>query len=299
MRRSIWGALVSALALALLAGVVSTRRADPGVSATKTGVKGASVSEAAAVPALVPEGARAAPPAPPPERMMLVGDSVAYSIKDQLFLAAGAHGISMFNAAVSGCSVIAGVTTDPAGKPWPWAEGCAQGIPGYHEQVIAMFQPQLVVWISAWESVDRILADGTWVKFGTPEGKQRLMQEIDAAAQRLTAGGARLVIVTLAPPPPEATDKHEAAVNLPILNEMLREYAHHHPDKVFVAEMAKILCERDTCPMTIGGYTPRPDGVHFDDSAGGRWVSDQLIPMLLNPVIPADPPKQAGLVKTK
>jgi hypothetical protein len=225
--------------------------------------------------------------------MLLVGDSVAFSLKDQLAIAAAAQGIAMHNASVSGCSVIGGVTVDPSDQPWPWAEGCAGGIPEAHEELIATVQPQLVVWMSAWESVDRRLDDGTIARFGTRKGNERIMELVDEAAQRLTAGGARLVIAMLAPPPPENKDKHEATVNLPILNDMLRQYAHDHSDKVFVVEMAEILCGTQLCPSIVDGYTPRPDGVHFDDTGAARWVSDQLIPMLLDPVIPAAPKKQS------
>lgn len=290
MRRSMGVALAVVTALALVAGVLSRREPTTRVE-TPPAAEADSVSsvESGVTSALVPEGARPAPAAPKPERMLLVGDSVAFSLKDQLTVAAWANGISLSNAAVSGCSVIGGITTDTAGTPFPWSEGCAGGIPAYHERMVSMFQPQLVVWLSAWESVDRILDDGTWARFGTFEGNQRIMAEIDEAARRLTAGGARLVIVTLAPPPPDATDKHEAAVNLPLLNTLLREYAHDHPDKVFVAEMAELLCSTDACPSRVDGMVPRPDGVHFDDTHSGRWVADQLIPMLLAPVIPADP----------
>jgi hypothetical protein len=285
-------ALVVVTTLALLAGALAIREPATRVE-TPPAAEAESTSsvESGATSALVPAGARPAPAAPPPERILLVGDSVAFSLKDQLAVAAWSRGISLYNASVSGCSVIGGVTTDAAGKPFPWSEGCAGGIPKYHEQMVAMFQPQLVVWLSAWESVDRILDDGTWARFGTFEGNQRIMAEIDEAAQRLTAGGARLVIVTLAPPPPDAPDKHEAAVNLPLLNTLLREYAHEHADKVFVAEMAELLCTTDTCPSTLDGMVPRPDGVHFDDTNSGRWVADHLIPMFLAPVIPAAPPR--------
>jgi hypothetical protein len=39
----------------------------------------------------------------------------------------------------------------------------------------------------------------------------------------------------------------------------------------------------------IDGYAPRPDGMHFDDPAGGRWAADWLIPKVLAPVTPAPP----------
>ena len=293
MRRSMGIALALVTGLALLAGALSTRQSATRVS-TAVEVKGKRAGSTpsgprVAAPELVPDGARPAPAAPKPERMLLVGDSVAFSLKDQLTIAGWANGIALYNASVSGCSVIGGITTDTEGTPFPWSEGCAGGIPAYHERMVAMFQPQLVVWLSAWESVDRILDDGTWARFGTLEGNQRIMAEIDEAAQRLTAGGARLVIVALAPPPPDAPDKHEAAVNLPLLNTMLRDYAHDHADKVFIVEMAELLCTADTCPATVQGIVPRPDGVHFDDTNSGRWVADHLIPMLLAPAIPAEP----------
>jgi len=292
VRRSMGVALAVVTALALVAGALSRR--EPVTRVSTRGPRDAhSVSSvrSGVSPELVPRGARPAPAAPKPERILLVGDSVAFSLKDQLTIAGWANGISLYNASVSGCSVIGGITTDTAGTPFPWSAGCAGGIPAYHERMIAMFRPELVVWLSAWESVDRILDDGTWARFGTFEGNQRIMAEIDEAAQRLTAGGARLVIVALAPPPPDAPDKHEAAVNLPLLNTLLREYAHEHADKVFVAEMAELLCTTDTCPSTLDGMVPRPDGVHFDDTNSGRWVADHLIPMLLAPVIPAAPPR--------
>jgi len=291
-------ALVVVTALALLAGGISSRRAVTRVATSAHSQQKAASVRAEVRPELVPEGARPAPAAPKPERMLLVGDSVAFSLKDQLTIAAWANGIALYNVSVSGCSVIGGITTDTAGKPFPWSEGCASGIPKYQEQMVAMFQPQLVVWLSAWESVDRILDDGTWARFGTFEGNQRIMAEIDKAAQRLTAGGARLVIVALAPPPPDAPDKHEAAVNLPLLNTMLRQYAHDHSDKVFIVEMAELLCGTDTCPSTVDGLVPRPDGVHLDDTSSGRWVADHLIPMLLAPVIPADPDTHATRAAT-
>ena len=238
-----------------------------------------------------PPAPHPAPPIPPPERMVLVGDSIAVSIGGELVMAAATHGILLHDATRSGCSQIDGTTTTPERVPFPWSTGCANGNAAFQGDTIAVYQPDIVVWLSAWESVDRILDDGAWVRFGTFAGNPRIVAEIDEAVQRLTAGGARLVVVVPAPVPPGATNADHAAVaRLPLLTTVLRAYARQHADRVFVVEMAELLCPAGPpCPTTIDGYAPRPDGMHFDDPAGARWIADWLIPKVLDPVTPAAP----------
>ncbi|HUF84246.1 MAG TPA: hypothetical protein VMQ81_06595, partial [Acidimicrobiia bacterium] len=168
--------------------------------------------------------------------------------------------------------------------------GCADGTAAFQRDVVAQYQPEVVVWLSAWESVDRFL-DGAWVRFGSFAGNPRIVAEIDEAVQRLTAGGGRLVVVIPAPVPPGAeAEDHDAVARLPHLSTVLREYARQHADRVFVVEMAELLCpDGPPCPTTIGGYGPRPDGMHFDDPAGARWAADWLISKVLAPVTPPAP----------
>lgn len=216
---------------------------------------------------------------------------IAVSIAGELVMAAAAHGIVLHDATRSGCSQLDGITTTPDGTRFPWSTGCAAGNAAFRRDTIAVYQPDVVVWLSAWESVDRILDDGTWVHFGTFAGNPRIVAEMDEAVQRLTAGGARLVVVIPAPVPPgaEAAD-HAAIARLPHLSTLLREYARRHADRVFVVEMAELLCPAGPpCPTAIDGYAPRPDGMHFDDPAGARRAADWLIPKVLAPVTPAAP----------
>jgi hypothetical protein len=238
-----------------------------------------------------PPAPQPAPPIPPPDRMVLFGDSIAVSIGDALELAAAAQGIFLHNASRSGCSQIDGITTTSDRVPFPWSTGCASGNAAFQRENIATYQPDVVVWLSTWESVDRILDDGTWARFGSFAGNPRILAEIEDAVGRLTAGGARLVVVIPAPVPPGASNAdHAAIVRLPLLTSVLREYARQHADRVFVVEMAELICPvGPPCPTVIDGYAPRPDGMHFDDPAGARWVADWLVPKLLAPVIPAAP----------
>ncbi|HEX6310769.1 MAG TPA: SGNH hydrolase domain-containing protein [Acidimicrobiia bacterium] len=231
-----------------------------------------------------------APPQPPPGSMLLMGDSIADSIGDELSAVASASGVTFHDASFSGCSIITGITTAPDGRMYPWSAGCASNIARYEERAIADYKPEVVVWMSIWEAVDRILDDGTVARFGTIHGNMRVLDEIDRAVGRLRAHGARVIITLLAPPPDGVAEADITSVQrLSLLNALLREYARQHADVVSVVDMAEILCPNGRpCPYDIGGIVPRPDGVHFDDPAGARWVAEQLFPKLLAPVIPGE-----------
>jgi SGNH domain (fused to AT3 domains) len=235
-----------------------------------------------------PPAAQPAPPIPTPARMVLMGDSVAVSIGPALVNAAAAQGIFLHNASRSGCSQINGIATTVDSQSYPWEPGCANGNVAFQRDILGTYRPQLVVWLSTWESVDRVLG-GEWVHFATFRGNPRIVAEIDAAVGRLTAGGARLVFAIPAPVPPgtEAED-HDAMARLGSLSTVLREYARQHADRVFVVEMGELLCpDGPPCPETINGAVPRPDGMHFDDPASAAWVADWLVDRVLAPVTPA------------
>lgn len=298
MRRSV--------ALALFAGVIASG-AGPGRSAAtplatnRAGGDDASTANVAAtalapVPGAAVGGAhppRPAPVAAPPERMLLMGDSVALSLAPSLVDASRAHGVSLHNGAVSGCSLIEGVTSSPDGRNFPWSVGCASGIARYEQDMISQYQPDVVVWMSAWETANRTLDDGSLVFPGTRRGNLRLLGEIDKAAGRLRAGGARLVMVLLAPVPQgfEQALEHTALNRLSCLNAMLEDYARRYSDSVSVVYMSEFLCPNGApCPAEVAGTIPRPDGVHFDDPAGARWAAEQLFPRLIAPQLPGDAP---------
>ena len=245
-------------------------------------------------PAKQPEppaaGAVPAPAIPTPDRMVLVGDSLATSIGPALTRSAAAEGLFLYNGARNGCSQIDGITTTPSGGLFPWSLGCASGNAEFQHNVVNDYEPELIIWFSTWEGVDRILGD-TWVRFATFGGNPRIIGEIDVAVARLTAGGARLVIVIPVPVPPGSSSMHDAIPRLGHLSTVLREYARVHADKVYVVELSELLCPAGPpCPATVNGAVPRPDGMHFDDPASQGWVADWVVAKALAPVTPAAPP---------
>ena len=146
------------------------------------------------------------------------------------------------------------------------------------------------MWLSgSWDERDRVVG-GKTIKLGSKSGDRVLTELIDQAAQRLTANGSRLVIVTLAPDAPGTQLAADPSRNrrLAELNRLLRQYAtgHHIP----VTDLRSIVCPRTTagkpCPRMVHGILLRPDGYHFDPGAS-RFVAEQVLPHVLNPVASA------------
>jgi hypothetical protein len=240
---------------------------------------------------------------PPPQRILLVGDSTAETIYPYLRDAAAPRGVDVESAARIGCSVIDGDPKLDDGRPYIDYYGdttrCAALTSSEQNRLLATQHPDLVVWSSEWESWPNRVLDGQLVHFGTILGNKAILAHIDAAVTRLTAGGARVVFL---PAPPRASPSVRGLPNpggdarLVQLSKLLRSYARQHPDKVDVVDLPTILqCPTsDKCPDEVApGIRPRAlDGFHYDGD-GAAWLANQLAGMLVGTTprpLPPGPP---------
>jgi peptidoglycan/LPS O-acetylase OafA/YrhL len=238
-------------------------------------------------PAPAPEAALAVPvgasTAPPPRRIMLVGDSVAESLLDGLKDAAAEQGVQLYPASVPGCGILGGQPIDLAGAPFKWSATCEREVPKYQAARLAQIHPDVVVWLSGWDRDDR-LVDGQNVSTTTMSGRFVFAQLIDEAATRLTSTGARIVMMTVAPPSPsEGYPDPPKDPKFEHMNRLLRDYARSHADRTSVVDLARLLCPNGTqpCPEEVSGIRPRPrDGNHFEPDTAG-WVARQLMPQIM------------------
>jgi len=248
-------------------------------------------------------GAAAAAPAqqpPPPQRILLVGDSTAVTMFPFLRDAGAARDISVGVAGRIGCGVIDGAPKLDDGRPYVDYFGdtsqCAGISQALQSQMLASLNPDLVVWMSGWESWPNRVVDGQLVHFGTITGNKTILSRIDAAVGRLTAGGARLVFL---PPAPNAYPSVRGVANiqgdsrLAELANVLRAYARQHAERVSLVDLPTILgCPtEEKCPAEVApGIRPRDlDGFHFYGD-GSAWLADQLIGMLAGTTPPPTPP---------
>jgi peptidoglycan/LPS O-acetylase OafA/YrhL len=238
-------------------------------------------------PAPSPAAAYAAPAgvptAPPPKRIMLVGDSVAESLLEGLREAATEQGVQVYPASVPGCGIIGGQPIDVSGTPFKWSATCEREVPKYQMARLAQIRPDVVLWLSEWDRDDRAV-NGQNVSTTTISGRSMFAQLIDDAASRLTSTGARLVMMTVAPPSPsDASPDPPKDPKFDYMNRMLRDYARAHADHTSVVDLAGLLCPNGSqpCPEEVSGVRPRPrDGNHFEPDTA-VWVAHQLMPQIM------------------
>jgi hypothetical protein len=114
---------------------------------------------------------------------------------------------------------------------------------------------------------------------GTPRADAVLLSRMERVFTRLTAGGARLAVLTVAPFTEgtalglQFTSSPERDAQVLHLNGLLRRFAARHPDRAFVVDLAQHVCPQGApCGPEVDGRRPRPDGAHFSP-AGSVWAA--------------------------
>jgi peptidoglycan/LPS O-acetylase OafA/YrhL len=219
-----------------------------------------------------------------PTHVVLVGDSLALSLGPGLDDAFAADGIRFEVAAVPGCSVLRGVTLQDDGRPYQWSRSCDKAItPALRTVVATDPKPDLVLWLSTWDGVDRIF-HGKHVKLGTRAGDAVLAGEIRHAANLLTAHGARLMILSVADPVPGSETPLpglDQAKRVKQINALYRRAAPTADGRVRVVDLDPLVCPNGKCSQVVDGVELRPDGSHFGPE-GAAVVGRQLRRVLLD-----------------
>jgi hypothetical protein len=229
-----------------------------------------------------PSGTDASTALPAP-RVLLVGDSIPYTLLPGLEPAAARRGIPLDTALVAGCGVVGGVATYFDGKVPAQAAGCEKVVTEYEKEKLTSDRPDIVMWMSMWEVNDRIV-NGDLVKFGTQAWDAMMLTEIDEAASRLTSTGAHLIITTVASRASSdyAPSNPSEDARYVRLNELYRRYARMHPGSVSVLDFAESVCPGGPpCSRDVDGIEIRPlDGTHFTPKTA-RWAATRLLDPVL------------------
>ena len=220
------------------------------------------------------------------QRILLIGDSTACSLWIGLSQVGPASGVEVDQGSVFGCGIASGeITTTRNEQITPHSERCPEMVDRTLRASLGRARPDLVLWMSIWEKSD-IIQDGKTLVNGTPAGDRAMLSRMDDALRRITRGGAKVALITVAPAAPndaQGTQQTSTAVedaSYLRLRSIDRRFAKRHPGQVTVIDLASRLCPKGPpCPEFVHGHRPRPDGRHFDPAAAtraSRWILRQL-----------------------
>jgi peptidoglycan/LPS O-acetylase OafA/YrhL len=213
-----------------------------------------------------------APPAPAGDpgvvdgRVVVVGDSVAYTLFPGLRAFEDAQGLEFLTAADTGCPLDVAATTyeDDDGKVFAADVPPHCDWPRTWPAMVARTRPETVVALwGLWDVFDHEVG-GAWLRVGTPEWTAHLERMFGRAADVLTARGARLVV--LSTPYVHAMD----GARVDALNSVFREVARRRAGDVVVVDVQDAI---------RAPGAERWDAVHFTE-AGAHAVGAQVVPRI-------------------
>ncbi|HMJ78549.1 MAG TPA: acyltransferase family protein, partial [Iamia sp.] len=299
--RPVHGRPATAVALAALAVwllVAGTLRVPTETTATATGLPPAMATAPRGVPELPDEPVVTLPeedqrmvaawglapvPADRPVRVMVAGDSVAWTLSYAEPVVP--ETVEMTSAALIGCGVVPGFAL-PGGQLDTSSVAC-EGWPAYWQVRAAEAPPDVVlVQFGAWEVYDH-LVDGEKVESGTPEMRALIREGLDSGVEALLAVAPEVRIAMVGPPcmneqddrlggrSSERNDHRRVAW----VNAVFADYADDLGDRATYLDLGELLCPQGHFRAYIDGVEVRPDGSHYGDgtsTAVWDWLADRV-----------------------
>ena len=215
--------------------------------------------------------------APPgAQRVMIVGNSVAYFLGQAIQRTRFSPPVAAFNASVVGCAFPPQVTF------WDFRKvGNATGYvhappcgPSWEVDAIARFRPNVAFWIPAdYQGVGGARDPGT--RPCTEPFDSFYRRSLKGEIVRLGARGAHVVVTTQAYTRPGYATNSDRALDCE--NRLIRTVAAENGAQL--VDLFEYICPNGRCREKQSGVTLRPDGIHYE-SAGATivatWLLDQV-----------------------
>lgn len=229
------------------------------------------------------------PPATSPQdsdplEVMIVGDSVGYSLARQ---APPIEGMQLATrGAMFGCSFMDGdlltgsITIDHV--PCDGGDG-----PDADDPDGADLQPDLaLVSVGAWEVYDRRV-DGRNVRFDSAEHGRMMRAAFQREVDQLVADGVDRIAFLNVPCFREKTDylggtgsDRNKPERVAAVNDVLLDLVRANPTTVALIDIASFACPQGRYRATVDGVELRPDGVHYSRDSGPvvwRWLAPAVL----------------------
>jgi peptidoglycan/LPS O-acetylase OafA/YrhL len=281
-----WVAVPAGVGAVLVATVVATAGTSVAALAPPTAAPSTTVGSSA------PTG----PTTSAPVRVMIFGDSTAFTLgyglantKDE-----ARYGYAITNDGILGCGVANGPEVQLMGERYTPPTACDGSAltgsetltqrPWPYEWLdeMATVKPNVVVLLAGrWEVVDREYK-GAWTNILHPAFAAYVKHQLELASSLVNAAGIRIVFLT-APcinegeQPDGAPWPEESPARLAVYNKLVRQVAAQHPATDSVENLDALACPGGKFTTDVGGVAIRKvDGVHFTPAAGPVLAPDLM-----------------------
>ncbi|MCH7811855.1 MAG: acyltransferase family protein, partial [Chloroflexi bacterium] len=230
------------------------------------GVRYAVPVEAAALP-VVSESVGAEPPL----RVLLVGDSVAWTLSHGLNLHQNDLNFVLRDATIVGCGIIHGDLRIGKDLVRPIAE-CRDRNQRWQVE-IAAFDPDVVLVVaSAWDGNDREV-EGFTYEFGAPEGIEFWLRELQDSVDLFSARGASIMMLTT----PYVNETWLTDETITRLNLLFEQAAMRNHTRSTIIDLNGFVAATEPGWDQDGDDEMRPDGAHFS-SISSELIAEWLAP---------------------
>ena len=212
-------------------------------------------------------------------RILMVGDSVAFSLAAGIIPVEGTLGVDVTSKAVIACGVARGNgrVKLPDGSTATEAAECHDWNGRWGAEMDS-FRPDLNLLVVGWAGNTQRDLDGTWRAPCDPVFDRWYEGEVRDALAVLTSRGTP-VAMTTAPYYRGTKTVPDNDAKIDCLNTIYRRVIAETPG-VSLIDLATYVCPDGQCRTEQDGITLRPDGLHFDGPSGtlvGAWLLDRSL----------------------
>jgi peptidoglycan/LPS O-acetylase OafA/YrhL len=210
----------------------------------------------------------------PPKRVLLIGDSLAFSTGLAVMWGEQRYGVEMANAALLGCAFTNRGQLNITGTWSAQAAGCP-GALGTWANEERTFHPRVVVFELGYRDEFDWRWNGRVVHLGQPAFDNYLQQRIEHYVTVLGRGGTKILFLSIPwthpnPLPNGSPAPAGSAARHALINAMLSATARRHPGQVQVLDLDQYISPGNHYNATLDGKLCRFDGVHFTIFCGEK-----------------------------
>ncbi len=209
----------------------------------------------------------------PPKRVLLVGDSLAFTLGVPWLQNEERYGIQLADAGILGCAFTTEGELNVAGTWEGQSAGCPNALEEWAADEKALHPQAVIVELGYRDQFDWKI-NGKLVHLGQAAFDAYVQNRIDALVRTLGAGGIKVLFLSIpyahppnlpdgSPAPAASPDRHR------LINSMLAAEAVKHPTTVRVLDLDQTVSPANHYDANVNGQLCRFDGIHFTAYCAG------------------------------